>query len=182
MHPHVTEVLAKLDEARTGLRQAFEAIRPEQRGVRHWPDRWSAAEVMHHLSLAERRFAGIVRTAIEQAQASGLGAESGPRVPLPDAIVAVQADRVARRTALDPMQPQRDIDAAAAWDMAERARQDLRSVVTGADGLALGSVTASHHAFGPLSVYQWVELVAAHETRHVAQMREIAGALADGPA
>ena len=46
-----------------------------------------------------------------------------------------------------------------------------------ADGLALGAVTAEHRFFGVLTVYQWVELVAAHECRHADQIREIGAAL-----
>lgn len=53
---------------------------------------------------------------------------------------------------------------------------DSRAVLA-ADGLALGAVTAEHRFFGVLTVYQWVELVAAHERRHADQIREIGAAL-----
>ena len=46
-----------------------------------------------------------------------------------------------------------------------------------ADGRALSGVIHEHPFFGPLNVYQWVELIAAHEMRHVAQVREAAMAL-----
>ena len=60
---------------------------------------------------------------------------------------------------------------------AKGAPQTFRAAVLSADGLALSGVIHDHPFFGPLNVYQWVELIAAHEMRHVAQMREAAAQL-----
>jgi hypothetical protein len=35
-------------------------------------------------------------------------------------------------------------------------------------------VTAEHHRWGPLTVYQWVEVLANHEARHAEQITEVA--------
>ena len=50
----------------------------------------------------------------------------------------------------------------------------LKEVLASADGLALSTVTHEHRFFGRLNVYQFVELLAGHERRHTAQLREIA--------
>ena len=60
---------------------------------------------------------------------------------------------------------------------AGKARETFRAAVLSADGLALSGVIHDHPFFGPLNVYQWVELIAAHEMRHVAQVREAAAQL-----
>ena len=65
-----------------------------------------------------------------------------------------------------------------AWQDLERAHDELRAAVEAAKDLALGEIRTEHRIFGALSVYQWIELTAAHETRHADQIREIAGALA----
>jgi hypothetical protein len=46
--------------------------------------------------------------------------------------------------------------------------------LTSCGGLALSTVTHEHRFFGKLNVYQWVDLIAGHEGRHTAQLREIA--------
>ena len=86
-------------------------------------------------------------------------------------------DRTDRRPARDIVFPTGNVEASMAWADLDRAREEVRAAVLAADGLALGAVTAEHRFFGVLTVYQWVELVAAHECRHADQIREIGAAL-----
>jgi hypothetical protein len=87
------------------------------------------------------------------------------------------ANRSNKRMAPDPLKPTGEVDADAAWSAIEEGHRRLRTLVQAADGLALGEVTADHHFFGALTVYQWIELMAAHEGRHTDQLKEIAAAL-----
>jgi hypothetical protein len=177
MHPHLVEVFDRLDRARGALGDAVERVPPAARQERPGPGRWSTAEVLEHLAIAERNFSARVATAIEAARAAGLGAEMGARAPLPEAIEARMADRVNTRTAPDPVRPTGSVDAASAWGLLEEGHRRLRTLVEAADGLALGQVTADHHSFGALTIYQWIELMAAHEGRHAEQILELAAAL-----
>lgn len=178
MHAHLVEVFARLDRAREDLRAAVDLVPRELRSRRPAADRWSVAEVIEHLSLAERRFCDRLRTAISEAQASGLGEESEPRSPLPERVAVLLADRVNRRMAPDFIQPKGEMDDAQAWAALEQARNDFRAMLAAADGLALGKVTSDHPVMGTLNAYQWVELVAGHEARHTEQVREVASHLA----
>src|SRR5438093_9228658 len=99
MHVYLTEVFARLDAQRAALRAAVDAIPPDRRRQRPGPDRWSAAEVLEHLSLVEARFSTWAAEAISGARERGLGKEEGERAPLPPAIEAVQSDRTRPRTA-----------------------------------------------------------------------------------
>jgi hypothetical protein len=177
MHPHVRDVFARLDEARAALKAAVETVPAARRAERPGPERWSAAEVLEHLSIAERMFRGRVAKAIEAARAAGLGTEAGTRAALPDVIETRMADRTNRRVAPEPSRPTGQVDADSAWSAIEEGHRRLRTLVQAADGLALSEVTADHHFFGALTVYQWVELIAAHEARHVEQLKEIGAAL-----
>ena len=63
----------------------------------------------------------------------------------------------------------------------------FRRTVGAADGLALSEVEHTHSFFGTLTVYQWVELVAAHASRHADQIvvgdaryRDVIGAMQGG--
>ena len=54
----------------------------------------------------------------------------------------------------------------------------MRALAEAADGLALSQVMLTHPFFGTMTVYQFVELIAAHEGRHTEQINEIARSLA----
>ena len=85
--------------------------------------------------------------------------------------------RLGKRTAPEAAVPSGRLDEGTAWAAADTARTGFRKAVLSADGRALSGVIHEHPFFGPLNVYQWVELIAAHEMRHVAQVREAAVAL-----
>jgi len=178
MHPHLTEVFARLEDSRARLRTAVDGVPSSLRQTRPAPGRWSVAEVLEHLALVNRFFAQRITDAIEEARAAGLGPESRARETLPADVSERMADRGDPRDAREAMMPTGVIDAAAAWDDLDVARGAVRTAVSGGDGLALGSVKADHRLFGSLTIYQWVELTAAHEVRHADQIREIGSDLA----
>ena len=128
--------------------------------------------------MVERIFTGRIADAIAASRAGGLPMEAKARSPLPETIETRMADRVNKRNAPDAARPTGTLDAAGAWEAVESGHRRLRTLVADADGLALGEVTVEHPFFGPLSVYQFVELMAAHEARHTAQIKEIAHTLA----
>jgi hypothetical protein len=172
MHTHLTEVLSRLDGARAALRGALDAIPAPLQQQRPAPDRWSAAEVIEHLTLVERIFGGRIVNAIDAAR-SGLAPEAHPRAALPDAVEQRMGDRVNKRQAPETAQPTGTVDVAAGWAALESNHRNLRAALNTCDGLALSQVTLDHPFFGTMTVYQWVELMAAHEGRHTEQIREI---------
>ena len=181
MHAHLTDVLSRLDSARTALRGAVEAIPAALQRHRPAPDRWSAAEVIEHLTLVERIFGGRIVKAVDAARSSGLATEAHPRAALPDAIEQRMSDRVNKRQAPEPAKPTGTVDVATGWAALEDGHATLRAALAGCDGLALSQVTLDHPFFGTMTVYQWVELMAAHEGRHTDQVREIAAMLTTSP-
>ena len=174
MHPHLVEVFALLDRSRAALRKAVAGVPSALRAQRPALDRWSVTEILEHLALVEARFDATVDQAITKARAAGLEGERDARVPLPDDLRAILRDRTNRREAPRAVVPTGTVDEALAWAALEQARAHFRSTVSAADGLALGTVTAEHHRWGPLTIYQWVEVLAGHEARHAEQIAEIA--------
>ena len=177
MHPHLEQVFVRLDRSRAALRAAVDSVPESARTVKPAPECWSAAEVVEHLSLVERIFGERIEQAI-QARAAGLDRERADRVKLPDAIEARMADRVNKRNAVEPARPSGALSCEAAWGAFEQGHERVRAIVGAADGLALSEVTVDHPFFGTLTIYQWIELMAAHEGRHTEQIKEIASALA----
>ena len=174
MHPHLAAVFARLDDARATLRAAVDAIPERLRGEKPSPTRWSVNEVLEHLSIVETRFSKALGDSIAAARQAGLGPEQGERVPLPEKTETILIDRSNPRTAPEAAQPTGTLDSGVAWSALERADQLVRRTLTAADGLALSQVTYAHPFFGPLTAYQWVELLAGHRRRHAEQIREVA--------
>ena len=180
MHSHLSVVLATLDEARHALRQAAWAVDLSRRQIRPAPERWSAAEVLEHISLAEANFVGWICSGLDTARAQEPGTTTDARRPLPDAIRVRMADRVNRREAPERVRPTGQMDADTAWAAIESTERRLREALQEASALPLGTVVVAHPTLGPFDIYQWVELIAGHRRRHVAQLTEIAAAVNGG--
>jgi len=176
MHPATTEVLAGLDRSREGLRAAIEEVPAQLRDRRPASDRWSVAGILEHLALVEERFTAALAANLAAAREAGLGLEDGDPSLLSPEMHARLTDRRERREAPEPARPS-GLGHQAAWERAEAARAAFRLLVTQADGLALGRVIHEHPRFGALNVYQWAGFLAAHESRHTEQIREMSGQL-----
>ena len=173
MHSSLAEVFARLDRSRAGLRAAVECVPAHLRDEPPGSDRWSVAGILEHLFLVDERFTAIVANKIADARAAGLGREEGGPSLLPPTVEAMLADRTERRTAPEALHP-RGLECGAAWERVEAARAAFRLVLGAADGLALSGVIHDHPRFGALNAYQWGDFLAAHESRHTEQIREIA--------
>jgi hypothetical protein len=175
MHSQLAEVFAALDASRAALRDAMARLPPPLQRARPAPERWSPLEVLEHLALTDGRFTRTLGVKITAAVAGGLATETGVREALPAAISTRVADRTAPRPAPQDLNPSGMLDERATWEFADAARAQLREAVLHGDNLALSTVVHEHAAFGALTVYQWVEFIAAHELRHVEQIREAHG-------
>jgi len=169
MHPRITELLEYIDRQAATLRNEFEAILPQRRGVRPGPDRWSPAEVVHHVTIVERRLANRLRALAEQARSFPPEHDDSSVFTVVDPNRFVS--RVNRFKTPEVGEP-RDTDASRVWSDFEAARRELNDVIRSADGLALNEVSAPHPALGPLSGYGWIAFAGAHAARHAAQIKE----------
>jgi len=173
MHPSLAEAFARLDRSRAGLRAAVDSVSDHLRDQSPESDRWSVAGVLEHLALVDERFTAILVNKIAEARAADLRQEQGSPARLPPHVAAMLADRTERRQAPEPVHPSGS-PCGAAWERAEAARAAFRVLLGGADGRILSRVIHEHPRFGALSAYQWADFLAAHESRHAEQIREIA--------
>lgn len=127
---------------------------------------------MEHLAIVEGRMAGILSSRIREERAAGLAGETSSEPMLPNLDMARVSDRTTRVQAPDFALPT-GLDGAAAWTQLEVATAALRAMLLSGDGLALANVIHPHSKLGPMSVYQWIAFLAAHESRHAAQIREM---------
>jgi hypothetical protein len=182
MHPRIDEVLTYLATQRAMLERAVATVPSSLRTRRPGPERWSVAEVLAHLVIVEGRVTQLLGAQIGAARAAGLGRERETSAVVPTVNIARVLDRSRPVTAGAASQPPPDANADIALAALVERHDALRATLAGADGLALGEVSAPNPVLGPINVYQWVVFIGAHEARHAAQIQEIAGALAGSEA
>ena len=166
-------MLTELEQARSILRDAVDAVPDSDRAKRPGDGRWSVNEVLEHLSMVERRFTGLLAMRIQEAKETGLGVEQHARAPLPPELKKMLEDRANRRNAPDAVRPSGMLDFRSAWRAVEEARAVLCELLCSNEGLALSTVMHQHPVFGTLNVYQFAELIANHERRHAKQIAGI---------
>jgi uncharacterized damage-inducible protein DinB len=180
MHPRIEEVINYLDTERTALREAVELVPPALRDQSPGTDRWSVAQVLQHLVMIDKRVGRGMTKWVADARAGGTGPETETSSVMNSLSLQAIADRSQRRSAPEDVRPQGDIDAKSAWTALEQSRAALRAAMLAGDGLALSEVIQPHPVLGPINLYQWALFVGSHETRHTAQVREIAAELNAG--
>ena len=173
MPSHLIAALSHLDAATRDLRAAVDAVPASQRGQKPAPTRWSVNEVIEHVAKVEQSFVGAMLAKIEAARAAGLGPEVADPPMLPEQTRTRLTDRTNPRQAPESVVPTGTVEALTAIQTIEATHLRLKDALVPCDGLALSTVTHDHRFFGTLNVYQWVELLAGHEGRHSAQVREI---------
>jgi hypothetical protein len=136
------------------------------------PDRWSVAEVVQHLVLAEpflfdtqQKLLSAPPATAEQL-AAAKGKEEMIRKVIPDRTKKVQAPEPLQPTTGTKLGGQADTVAAfrdrrtKTIDYATSTKDDLRGRI-------------GETQMGPLDGYQWLVFIAAHTERHLAQIREV---------
>jgi hypothetical protein len=169
MHPRIAELLAYVDRQDGVLRAAYDAVPADRRNTRPAPERWSPAEVVHHVTLVDGSVTRLLRKLVAQARALPRETETTPVVPTLDLARIIERSRPL--TASESAQP-RNTDPARIWTDFDEALTDLRAVIASADGLAMAAVSAPHPALGNFNGYEWIAFAGAHAARHAAQIRE----------
>ena len=143
------QLIGKVQEAMTKLREAANAVPQARFAEPPAPGEWSANEVMAHVVEAGRHFSdAIVR--ILDGRAPG-----EPR------------DVAARDTTPRPL--------AQWWTMLERDRGALFDRVRRADPMARLDATIAHPFFGPLNWREALLFIRLHDLDHAGQLAKVAG-------
>ena len=170
MHPRITELLAYVEQQTAILRSAYESVPPAQRAVRTTPDRWSSAEVVHHVAMVEHLLAMRLALLIEQARA--LPPETETTTALTTQSTSNVVNRTGRFATSEALEP-KNTDPGRVWDDLMDARREVIRVIQTGDGLALGAVSAPHPRLGGFSAYEWIAFIGSHAARHADQIREM---------
>ena len=138
-------------------------------------DRWSAAELVEHLSIVERNVIRLLEKLLGEVGEPGASSSSSPSDLLADPVSIeefVERSLVVKYEAPERIRPAGLplADSLARLRDSRATLHALRPRIDRADGRALSS---PHPAWGPLDLYQWLLFVGAHEDRHLAQLEAL---------
>lgn len=173
---------SELDHARIYLQQTESEVVGATKGLSQaqWnfkpaPERWSIAEIVEHMVLAQDLILGPVREQLAKAPAPNERDNS-----LVDAVVVNQLpDRTAKFKAPDFLQPTGRWTPAIAMDRLLRNYTQLTEYLVTTPDLRQHAVDApplkavSKGAYDSMDGYQWVLAAAAHTERHTKQILEV---------
>lgn len=163
--------LAKLAEAQSAFFRAADKVPTEQWSTRPSREEWSAAELVAHLVMVER---AVVGGADRISQKTPKFIPVHKRLHLPIWLVE---SRLIRRKSPIPLDP--GLVGHKEEMMAElrAARERTLAFIEEKKDRDLRAYHWKHVFLGMLNIYEWFEMIAAHQMRHTKQMREIAAHL-----
>ena len=167
----VADIFAANDEVRGRLLARVESLDEARQNFRPGADAWSAAEIIEHLALIERRLTGLFNAMLKKIE--GAGAEAQPRPMRPFSLDEFAAQARQKLNAPDETRPRGGGNLAAALAQLRASRAALNALQPRFKAVDGASATYPHPAFGPLNLYQWLAFVGAHEARHLAQIERV---------
>ncbi|HEX8117728.1 MAG TPA: DinB family protein [Pyrinomonadaceae bacterium] len=168
----VPEIFEHIDRTRARLTASVEGLSEEQQSFKPAPDRWSAAELVEHLSIVEGNVVRLLGKLLGEAGESDASSSSDLLSDPVSIEEFVERSRVAKYEAPERIRPAGLplADSLARLKDSRAALHALRPRIDRADGRAL---RFPHPAWGPLDLYQWLLFVGAHEDRHLAQIEAL---------
>ena len=156
----------KLARSQTAFFRAADAIPGEKWGNCPGLNQWSAAELVAHLVVVER---GVVTNADRLTQRAPIPV-SFPRLHFPMWLVEA---RVIRRKSPVPLDESLMAEKEAMLAGLRGMRERTLAFISETERRDLSAYCWRHPFLGVLNLYEWLEMIAAHQLRHTKQIREI---------
>jgi len=164
-------IIENLARAQRDLLRAADAVRADEWKTRPAEGRWSAGELIGHLSVVER---AILNRTDKLLQKPPKPVPFFKRFHVPMMIVEA---RVIRRRASAALEPRTVLEKEEMLAELRGVREQTLAFIEETKGRDLSMYNMGHPFLGTLNAYEWLQFIASHEIRHMKQMREIAGAL-----
>jgi uncharacterized damage-inducible protein DinB len=169
--PSLAKIIENLTRAQRELLRAADAVPADRWKMRPAEGRWSAGELVGHLSAIER---AILSRAGKLVQKPPKSVSFFKRFHVP--MMFVEA-RVIRRKAPVSLEPQVVREKEEMLAELRGVRERTLAFIEETRGRDLSKYSMAHPFLGNLNAYEWLQFVASHERRHMKQMREIAWTL-----
>jgi hypothetical protein len=168
MDSKLTNIFRELEESRADLEAAVKSAPKARLTVPPEPDRWSVAQVLEHLVTSEQRMAGLILRLIGEAKGKAAGAPVAPSGFDPKKVL----DRTSKiKTRMG--EPEGTVPIGDSFKSLDDQRAQLKAAMTADHGVNLATLSAPHHVFGSMDVYEWLQFMGLHMRRHAAQIREL---------
>ncbi|HET7205818.1 MAG TPA: DinB family protein [Terriglobales bacterium] len=158
-----------LEQTRDGVVAATKGLSDAQMKFKPAPDRWSVAETLEHIALAEDFIFQNTREKIMKAPA---GAADRDTAKIDKLVLSTLPDRSHKAKAPEPLVP------TGRWTPAETLDHFLKSRANTIEFLKTTPDLRAHVVNGPplgqpLDAYEWLLFIAAHSERHTKQILEV---------
>jgi hypothetical protein len=164
-------ILGRLAEAQSEFFRAADVVPADQWSVRPSSREWSTAEVVAHLVMIERAIIGGADRATRKAPRK---ISLLKRMHLPLWLVE---SRIVRRKTPIPLDPAMISDKEQMLGELRAARDRTLAFLEETKGRNLSGYNWPHPFIGMLNLYEWFEMIAAHQLRHTKQVKEISARL-----
>lgn len=161
-------ILQKLAAAQRAFFRAADAVSPLQWNTKPSAEEWSAGELVAHLVMVER---AVVGGADRISQKTPRHIPYLKRLHLPIWLVE---SRIIRRKTPIPLDQGLIGDKEEMLAELRGARERTLAFLEETKERDLSAYRWPHAFLGMLNIYEWFEMIAAHEQRHTKQMKEIA--------
>jgi hypothetical protein len=157
-----------LEQTRDAIVDATKGLSEAQWKFKAAPDRWSVAETLEHIALAEEFILGQLKDNIMKAPA---GAPDRDTAKIDAAVLAMIPDRSHKAQAPPPLVP------TGRWTPQETLDHFLKSRAATIEYMKTNQELRSHVADSPLGMpldgYEWLLFIGAHSQRHTKQILEV---------
>jgi uncharacterized damage-inducible protein DinB len=158
-----------LEQTRAGVIDAPKGLSEAQMKFKSAPDRWSVAETLEHVALAEDFIFQNITNGIMKAPA---GSADRDTAKIDAMIQAAVPDRSQKRQAPGPLVPTGRWTPADTLDHFQKSRAKTIAFLESTPDLR-EHVSADNPFKQPMDAYDWLLFVAAHSERHRKQILEV---------
>jgi DinB superfamily len=164
---NLSSIIAKLNHSRSAFLRVAESVPGHRWTAKPSAEEWSAAELVVHLVLVEQ---GIVVTARRMIEKTPKHFALWKRFHFPMWLVEA---RVVRRKSPIPLDPSLISAKENMLRQMGQTRQATLQFLEETSGRKLSVYRWKHPFLGNLNLYEWFEMIAAHQVRHTMQLKEI---------
>jgi len=162
------EGVAQLERTRAGVIETAKALSEAQWKFKPAPERWSVAETLEHIALAEDMLFDLASKRVMQAPA---GKPDRNVKAIDQLVLKMVPDRSNKQQAPEPLVPKSNASPQQSLDHFLKSRERTIAFLKDTSGLR-------EHVFDspvgqPLDAYQWLLFISAHSERHTRQMQEL---------
>lgn len=158
-----------LEQTRDGVIAATKGLSDAQMKFKPAPDRWSVAETLEHIAVAEDYLLGNVTKNIMKAPA---GPADRDTAKLDALILSAVPDRTTKRQAPGPLVPTGRWTPAETLAHFEQSRAKTIEFLKSTPDLR-EHASADNPFQQPMDAYEWMLFISAHSERHTKQIAEV---------